>query len=75
MGASNMKDQPISQRMLSRRLTWTTWTRDEREATTEPVQEDLTKQSGGSGRQQEEGAKVVNCQEVRMSSPAIGDTS
>ena len=75
MGASNMKDQPISQRMLSRRFTWTTWTGDEQETTTEPVQEDPTKQSGASGRQQEEGAKVVNRQEVGMSSPAIGDTS
>jgi len=73
MGASNMKEQPISQR--SRRFTWTTWTRDEQETTTEPVQEDPIKQSGGSGRQQEEGAKVVNCQEVGMSNPAIGDTS
>ena len=75
MSASNMKDQPIFQRMLSRRFTWTTRTRDERETTTEPVQEDPTKQSGGSGRQQEEGAKAVNCQEVGMSSPASGDTS
>ena len=48
------------------------WTR--LETTTEPVQEDPTRQSGGSGRQQEEGAKVVNRQEVGISSPAIGDT-
>ena len=38
------------------------------------MQEDPIKQSGGSGRQQEEGTKVVNLQEVGMSSPAIGDT-